>query len=114
MTVRLWDADTRTARGTLTVDTLIRNLSFSSLGQYLKTDRGVLDLSFLLLNISSSEYLLPLFVSDNWVTIEEENIIWLPPNYRATCVAVWNGIVVLGHSSGSVSFLEFELGKIIL
>jgi hypothetical protein len=98
-----------------TVDTVIRNLSFSSSGQYLKTDRGVLDLSFLLLNISfSSEYLLPLFVSNNWITVEEENIIWLPPNYRATCVAVWNGIVVLGHSSGGVSFLEFEPGKMIL
>jgi hypothetical protein len=76
---------------------------------------GILDLSSLLLNVSSSsEYLLPLFVSDNWVAVEEENIIWLPSNYRATCVVVWNGIVVLGHSSRGVSFLEFEPGKIIL
>jgi WD40 repeat protein len=114
-TVRLWDTGTGVARGTLTVDIVMKNLSFSSLGQYLKTDRGILDLSSLLLNVSSSsEYLLPLFVSDNWVAVEEENIIWLPFNYRATCVAVWNGIVVLGHLSGGVSFLEFELGKIIL
>jgi WD40 repeat protein len=114
-TVRLWDAGTGAARGTLTVGTIITNLSFSSSGQHLKTDRGVLDLSSLLLNVSSSsDCWLPLFVLDNWVVVEEENIIQLPFNYRATCVAVWNGIVVLGHSSGGVSFLEFELGKMIL
>jgi WD40 repeat protein len=31
-TVRLWDASTGAARGTLTVDIVMRNLSFSSLG----------------------------------------------------------------------------------
>jgi hypothetical protein len=99
-TVRLWDAGIGAARGTLTVDTVIQNLSFSSSGQYLKTDKGVLDLSFLLLNISSSsEYLLPLFVSDNWVTVEEENIIWLPPNYRAICVATQGGCWLAGFSN---------------
>ena len=113
-TVRLWDTGTGQAQGTLTVDTKIINLSFSSSGQYLKANRGILDLSSLLNVSSSSDRWFPLFVSDNWIAVEEENIIWLPSNYRATCVAVWNGIVVLGHSSGGVSFLEFEPGKMIL
>jgi hypothetical protein len=26
-------------------------------------------------------------------------------------VAVWDGMVVLGHSSGRISFLEFEQGS---
>ena len=50
-------------------------------------------------------------MANNWVTEETENILWLPPDYRATCAAVWNGVVVLGHSSGRISFLEFESGK---
>jgi WD40 repeat protein len=111
-TVRLWDTGTGAARGTLTVDRVVGNLSFSSSGQYLKTDRGILDLSSLLVNASSSsDYWLPVFVSENWVTVEGGNIIWLPSDNRATCVAVSNGIVVLGHASGGISFLEFERGR---
>jgi WD40 repeat protein len=51
-----------------------------------------------------------LFVSNDWVAEEQGNILWLPPDYRPTSVAVLNGIVVLGHSSGSISFLKFMQG----
>src|SRR5437868_3722765 len=61
-----------------------------------------------------SSCLQTLFVSNNWVSEEKENILWLPPDYRSTCVAVWNGIVVLGYSSGGISFLEFKQGRKIL
>src|SRR3954451_2321605 len=44
-TVRLWDADTGAARGTLDVDTVIQDLSFSASGQYLETDMGVINIS---------------------------------------------------------------------
>jgi WD40 repeat protein len=109
-TVRLWDTATGAARGTLTLGIVIQNLSFSASGQYLKTDRGVLDISSFRTDVSfsSSNYLRGLFVSSNWVAEEKENILWLPPDYRATCVAVRNGIVTLGHSSGDISFLEFN------
>src|SRR3989440_410568 len=67
-TVRLWDAGTGVAQGTLNLDVAIRNLSFSASGQYLKTDRGVLDISSFLIGVSSSSSCLrALFVSDNWV-----------------------------------------------
>jgi WD40 repeat protein len=109
-TVRLWDTATGALRGTLTLDMVVRDLSFSASGQYLKTDRGVLDISSFRTDVSfsSSNYLRGLFVSSNWVAEEKENILWLPPDYRATCVTVWNGIVALGHSSGGISFLEFN------
>ena len=51
-----------------------------------------------------------LFVFGDWVAEGGTNILWLPPDYRATCIAVWNGIVVLGHSSGRITFLEFKEG----
>jgi hypothetical protein len=109
-TVRLWDTVTGAVRGTLTLDVVVRDLSFSASGQYLKTDRGVLDISSFRTDVSfsSSNYLRGLFVLSNWVAEEEENILWLPPDYRTTCVTVWNGIVVLGHLSGDISFLEFN------
>ena len=109
-TVKLWDTATGAARGTLTLGIVIQNLSFSASGQHLETDRGVLDISSFRTDVSfpSSNYLRALFVSSNWVAEEKENILWLPPDYRPTCVAVWNGIVALGHSSGDISFLEFN------
>jgi hypothetical protein len=55
-----------------------------------------------------------LSVSNDWVAEGRTNILWLPPEYRATCIAIWNRIVALGHSSGRISFLEFkERSKLI-
>jgi WD40 repeat protein len=51
-----------------------------------------------------------LFVSDNWVAEEESNLLWLPFAYRATCEAVWNEAIVLGHLSGRITFLGFQEG----
>jgi WD40 repeat protein len=109
-TVGLWDAGTGALLHTLELDMTATALSFSTLGQYLKTDKGVLDVNSLEFSPDSSEKVRVLFVSNDWVTEEGENILWLPPDYRATCVAIRNGMVVLGHSSGGISFLEFEQG----
>jgi WD40 repeat protein len=110
-TVRLWDAGTGAALQTLELDITTRTLSFSTSGQYLITGRGVLDVSSLQLSSDPLERLRTLFVSNDWVAEEGVNILWLPPDYRATCVAVRDGMVVLGHSSGSISFLKFEEGS---
>ena len=53
-----------------------------------------------------------LLVSKDWIAEGGTNILWLPPNYRPpTCIAVWKRIVVLGHSSGRISFLQFKEGS---
>ena len=52
-----------------------------------------------------------LFVSNDWVVEGKGKILWLPPEYRATSMAVWNRIIVLGHSSGRISVLEFKEGS---
>ena len=91
-TVRLWDGATRAERKALELDVSIGKFDISSL------------IPEVLLR--SSEPLRTLFVSHSWIMERGERILWLPPDYRATCVAVWNGIVVLGHSSGCISFLE--------
>src|SRR5271170_2830615 len=110
-TIRLWDAGTGAPLQTLELGITTKTLSFSTSGQYLITDRGVLDMSSPQLSPDPLERLRTLFVSNDWVTEEGANILWLPPDYRATCVAVWDGMVVLGHSSGSISFLKFEEGS---
>jgi WD40 repeat protein len=109
-TVRLWDAATRAPLQTLELGTVIQDLSFSSSGEYLETDRGVLDTRSLKVSLDCLEQLPTLFILNNWVAEEGENILWLPFDYRATCVAVRNGIIVLGHLSGGISFLQFKQG----
>jgi WD40 repeat protein len=52
-----------------------------------------------------------LFVANDWVVEGRTNILWLPPDYRATCEAVWNKVIVLGHSSGRISILGFKEGS---
>ena len=110
-TVRLWDAVTGAALQRLELGITTGTFSFSTSGQYLITDRGVLGVSSLQLSPDPLEQLRTLFVSNDWVVEEGADILWLPPDYRATCVAVRDGMVVLGHSSGSISFLKFEEGS---
>jgi WD40 repeat protein len=110
-TVRLWDAVTGAALQKLELGITTGTLLFSTSGQYLITDRGVLGVSSLQLSPDPLEQLRTLFVSNDWVAEEGADILWLPPDYRATCVAVRDEMVVLGHSSGNISFFKFEEGS---
>jgi WD40 repeat protein len=47
-------------------------------------------------------------IVNGWVTKNKEKVIRLLPDYQATCEAVWGDLLVLGHSSGAVSFFEFD------
>src|SRR5439155_515729 len=66
-TVRLWDAVTGAVLQTLELGTTTGTLSFSTSGQYLITDRGVLGVSSLQLWPDPLERLRTLFVSNDWV-----------------------------------------------
>ena len=99
------------ARGTLEGHSdSVRSVAFSPDGQLVETDSGVLDIRPLLSSAVSysSNHLCTLFIANDRVVREEESILWLPPDYRKTCAAVRNGVLVLGHSSGGVSFFEFN------
>ncbi|PQE28651.1 vegetative incompatibility het-e-1 protein [Rutstroemia sp. NJR-2017a WRK4] len=84
-TIRLWD----TARG-MPLQTLLgyNHLGASSaFGQYL--------------------------VLDSWIVQQADeglqNILWLPADFRPSCVAIHMGVIAMGHSSGGVFF--FKMGK---
>ncbi|OCL04510.1 WD40 repeat-like protein, partial [Glonium stellatum] len=77
--VRLWDTVTGAALQTLSLGITIRD---------------------------SSEQFRTLFVLENRVKEEGKNLLWLPPDYRATFVTVRSGMAVLGHLSGGISFLD--------
>jgi WD40 repeat protein len=93
-TVRLWDAVTGAPLQTLEGHSSpVSSVAFSPDGKALNT----------------------LYVSKDWVVEGGTNILWLPPNYRPpTCIAVWNGILVLGYSLGRISILGFKEGLKLL
>jgi WD40 repeat protein len=49
-----------------------------------------------------------IFINKEWVIQNGQKILWLPPDYRPTCTAVYENKLVLGHSSGQVTFLEIS------
>ncbi|KAN0073083.1 hypothetical protein V8E54_009197 [Elaphomyces granulatus] len=105
-TVQIWDATTGAWKQTLNVNVTIYSLFFSMDGQYLKTDRGLLSLN----SGSPDTYLRQepaVLFNDEWVTQDGQNLLWLPLDYRATCSALLNNTLVLGHESGQVTFIEF-------
>jgi hypothetical protein len=48
-------------------------------------------------------------VDEAWVVQGMEKVLWLPSDYRATCVAVQNNVLVMGHASGRIYILGFDV-----
>ncbi|KAJ6098857.1 NACHT and WD40 domain protein [Penicillium canescens] len=46
--------------------------------------------------------------NDQWIALRGNKILWLPVEYRPTCSVVKRNILVMGHSSGRVSFIGFK------
>jgi hypothetical protein len=94
----------------LTVDVAISQLSFSKEGPYLETDRGILTIQSLYTGTFplQSRPLCQVFVNWDRVARNMENFLFLPSDYRATCSAIRSNILVLGHMSGRVTFIEFS------
>ncbi|KAK0512560.1 hypothetical protein JMJ35_004577 [Cladonia borealis] len=107
--VKLWDIATQVLLQMLRVEA-VRKISVSSEGFCLETDRELLDLtpSFRLSHRLPNAW--TIFVEGPWVTRRMENLLWLHPDYRPntnrSCVAVREGVVVLGHGSGRFLILE--------
>ena len=103
-TVRLWDTVTGAHQRTLDVGVTIRQLSFSGDRSCLHTDRGVLNITSGTASLASTTP--ALFVIEQWIVCGSETLLWLPPDYRATSVAVFRDTIALGHASGGVSIME--------
>jgi WD40 repeat protein len=108
-TVRLWEAATGSCRSTLEGHSNgVRAVAFSPDGQFLQTDRGDIPLSLPPIRTSSfrDKESSNLFVQNQWVTLNQLPILWLPSEYRPTSTALYKDIIVLGHSSGRITFLK--------
>ncbi|KAL4900389.1 hypothetical protein BDW74DRAFT_170798 [Aspergillus multicolor] len=100
-TVRLWDTATGAEKQIQKFNVMVTAIWFSADGSCLNSDRGSfslkLDASYSLKN--------SIFVHEKWIFRNGRHLIWLPPQYRATCVLATESTVILGHQSGALTFI---------
>ncbi|KAI9858001.1 MAG: hypothetical protein M1813_007971 [Trichoglossum hirsutum] len=110
-TARLWNATTGSLLQMFDND---GRFTYSSGGSYRLGQRllntGYFSPSDIPLRSDSSK----LGVRGHWITVGDEDVIWLPPGYRVVSAAVRDNIIFLGSGSGRVTSLEFDLSQIPL
>ena len=111
-TVKLWDTAKGAVQQSLNVDTWIERLSFSRYGPYLESDRGLLKIQSTHIFPVQPEPVCDIFVKERWVSRDMENLLWLPPEYRAVSSAFQDNVLVLGQASGRISFLYFDVNLV--
>ncbi|KAF3034267.1 hypothetical protein E8E11_001607 [Didymella keratinophila] len=108
-TVRVWDAKTGQLLHTLEGHTGgVTSMAFSGDGSRLLTDNGTFLLPELSLPPSAALTQTPVktvFVTERWLTVDAEDVLWIPANYQASCTAVHSSYVAFGYSSGRVLLL---------
>ncbi|RYO27977.1 Vegetative incompatibility protein [Alternaria arborescens] len=104
-----WDCQTKALLARVDAGVALRNLSFSASCQ-IETDRGVLTVNPTICDkfSCSSEALHSSFVTDDWLLKGKEKALWLPEEYKTTSVITHEGFAVLGHSSGSITFISLQ------
>ena len=112
-TVRLWDASTGEEIHRIDDVRRVEDLKFANGGRALITSAGVVDLSHYIPGLSvgstgRTSDTSQLNLSDQWVRYGNQNLLWLPHEYRGVCSAVLQNTLVIGQASGAVTFLEFE------
>jgi len=117
-TVRIWDVSTSFCHQIVTVNTVITSLSFDSIDSNLLTNVGSCKVYRTELS-TTSEYSQEggsdgdrqrLSISGPWVTWNKQNLLWLPPDYRATMfdISPLGSIVAGGCESGKVFIIGFS------
>jgi hypothetical protein len=113
----IFDANSGVCLQTLSVDRRITSLSFDSTGSYLHTDVGTIDIdsseTSSLVDLAEPKQCqwLGVGVGSNgmWITKGDQNILRIPPEYRANCSSVGGNMVAIGTGSGKVWICSVDL-----
>ena len=120
-TIRMWDLSTGTEIGRLQVEDRIERISFSNDFSYLIYQKGHIPLPLPAPSSAEKPKISKealenaqnhVHIGRQWVIQGfDDNLLWLPPAYRATAVGVKGGKVAIGNASGTVSFIGLDLDK---
>ncbi|KAL2138077.1 hypothetical protein VTI28DRAFT_7495 [Corynascus sepedonium] len=120
-TVKIWDPATGQCESTVDIGHSIHHIQFhTSNADLLRTECGTLDLRHganpSLAPVSTDRPLSKVVeygLSNNntWITYQEENLIWLPPEYRPASFAASGTAVSIGCSSGRILIFQFSDGN---
>jgi WD40 repeat protein len=113
-TVRIWEAATGSCCSVLEGHTdSVRTVAFSLDGRFLHTNRGDIPLpSPLSATLSPSAQgiqLSSVFIHDRWISLDQQRLLWLPPQYQPTCSTVSRDVIYLGHASGRTTILKITM-----
>lgn len=102
----MWDVKTGRPMHTLEGYGYNNMVAFSPDGSCLDTGRGTIALSPALSGSSPLSSQQRIVVKDSWLTVDAEDSIWLPVNYRPGTASVLDQQVAVGYSSGRVMVLK--------
>ena len=119
--IKVWNISTGAVLQHLQIyDIYISSIAFSTTGPYLQTNLGLVRIDYYSPSAPRNDNgkgittekvtakASPMFLEGNWIVKDGKKLLWLPPQYRATCSAFHKNRFGLGHSSGLVSFLELK------
>ena len=116
-TVKIWDASSGACVQTLDVGETLFHLSFNTTSLYLLTEIGSVDISAAMGShienitvLQRPQHLDAGVSSDNtWITYNGQNLLWIPPEYRPSCLAVCGTTIGMGVGSGRVWVCSINL-----
>jgi WD40 repeat protein len=122
-TVKIWDTSTGSCHQTVVANTYVTSLSFDSIDSNLLMNDGgsiKVDRTRLLTRPEHPQEgrdksdRQGLGISGSWVTWDTQNLLWLPPDYRAVSynISPSRSIVADGCSSGKVFIIGFSLANL--
>ena len=104
-TIKLWDVESGEAIATLKGYTDSRQLTFSP-------NESLLQPSNIDSQASQQVSRTDLYVSDQWILLGSQRLIWLLVEYRPSCKAIKEQRIILGHRSELVSVFHFDISRI--
>jgi WD40 repeat protein len=114
MTVKLWDAASGAVQRTLKDHSdPVSVVAFSPDGSYLETNRGILYLGDTqshrgVNHVNSASRVSRVSIERNWLALEDQNMLWLPPDARPGQSAIYEGSIAIGCPSGRVVCIGFS------
>nr|CAL30201.1 HNWD3 [Podospora anserina] len=112
-TIKIWDAASGTYTQTINIGSTTTHLSFDHTNTYITTNIGRIQIATATMEIPNQlgnpvYYSYGLGQNNRWITCNNKNVLWLPPEYHARAFAVQGRKMVLGCYSGRVVIFLFS------